>query len=82
MKRSKMAVVIINEIMIDLRTRGLCFPKVNEAEIAFDLGENILTAIENAGMMPPIIENESFKIQADGQMTYAVHEWEPEDESN
>jgi hypothetical protein len=40
----------------------------------------ILEFMEKAGMVPPIIQEKSWLI-ADpdtGEMTYAVHEWEPE----
>lgn len=40
--------------------------------------ENLLRVIEKAGMMPPIIEKESWKTLPNGEMTYAVHQWEKE----
>ena len=38
----------------------------------------LLEVLEKAGMMPPIIEEESFKMLPSGELTYAVHEWEAE----
>jgi hypothetical protein len=38
----------------------------------------ILMKLEDAGMVPPMIKEKSFKILNDGQLTYAVHEWEDE----
>ena len=41
--------------------------------------DNLLYTLENElGMFPPINNKESFLIKANGEMTYAVHEWEPE----
>ena len=44
-------------------------------EQAFEL----LDLIESHGMVPPIREELSWKTAENGEMTYAVHEWEPED---
>ncbi len=38
----------------------------------------ILNSIESIGMLPPIIENERFKIAKNGEMIYCVNEWETE----
>lgn len=72
MKRSEM-VEIISTYFWD------CYDMDNELA-AFDSGE-LLGLIEKAGMLPPIIKEKSFKMQDDGQMSYAVHEWESENES-
>jgi hypothetical protein len=41
----------------------------------------ILNFVENVlKMVPPIIDEESFKILEHGEMTYAVHKWELENE--
>jgi hypothetical protein len=56
---------------------NLIWEAINELEDA----NLILARLEKAGMMPPIIEEKSWLISGDnGEMTYAVHEWEPENE--
>lgn len=45
-----------------------------------ELAEWLLESIEEKGMMPPEVTEKSFRILPSGEMTYAVHEWEPEDE--
>jgi len=45
------------------------------------LTQSYLYFFEKAGMVPPILEDKSFIMLDSGEMTYAVHEWEPEDES-
>jgi hypothetical protein len=40
--------------------------------------EYVLEAIEKAGMLPPTIEDKSFKLLENGEMVYQVNEWEPE----
>ena len=39
----------------------------------------ILTVLENDGMLPPEIKEQSFKILPSGEMVYNVNEWEPEE---
>ena len=38
----------------------------------------LLNTIEKSGMVPPEIEERSWKLESNGVMTYAVHEWEEE----
>lgn len=44
------------------------------------VADKILEAIEKAGMVPPIIPEKSYTMLPNGELTYAVHEWEPEDD--
>lgn len=39
---------------------------------------DILKTIESLGMVPPMIKEKSFTMLESGELTYAVHEWEPE----
>lgn len=47
---------------------------------ALDYADKILRDLEEAGMLPPMLKNESFKMLPSGEMIYNVNEWEPEDE--
>lgn len=53
----------------------LIWEAINELED----GDHILKRIEEAGMVPPILRDKSFRLDKNGVMTYAVHEWEDED---
>lgn len=55
---------------------NLIWDSINELEDA----NHILTKLEKAGMMPPIIKEKSFQLLENGVLTYAVHEWESENE--
>lgn len=39
---------------------------------------DFLSELEKAGMVPPMIEDKSFTTLPNGELTYAVHEWERE----
>lgn len=44
-----------------------------------EVAETILAFIEEQGMVPPIIQEQSWKMLENGELTYAVHEWENEE---
>lgn len=73
MKRSEMVLRIATLI-----TLGEITPKGEKPENRKVTADKILALVEKLGMEPPIIKEKSFKIGEDGQMTYAVHEWEKE----
>lgn len=58
-----------SEMLLNIQLERSC--EIEEAE-------SILNMVEKFGMVPPIIESESWKILESGEMTYAVHEWEKE----
>lgn len=70
MKRSEMLdkirAVLINELNYDY---------------IIGLDRMVLEEIEEAGMLPPTLENKSFQILPSGEMAYEVNEWEPEIET-
>jgi hypothetical protein len=68
MKRSEM-ITLISKVILNKTSYFHLTPE--EADL-------ILTEIEKLGMMPPIIKSKSFKMLPSGELTYAVHEWEPE----
>ena len=41
---------------------------------------HILSKIEQAGMLPPMLKDESFKLADNGEMIYGVYKWEPEND--
>lgn len=45
-----------------------------------DAADALLATIESSGMVPPMIKEKSFTMLPSGELTYAVHEWEPENE--
>ncbi len=47
---------------------------------AYDYANKILRDLEENGMLPPELKEESFKMLPSGEMIYNVNEWEPEDE--
>ena len=51
---------------------------LNDLEGFVPLNERILSTLEKAGMLPPLIEEQSFKMLPSGEMIYNVNEWEPE----
>lgn len=40
--------------------------------------DNLLSQLEQAGMLPPTNKEKSFKLLDNGEMVYQVNEWEPE----
>lgn len=44
----------------------------------YKMAENVLDSIEEAGMVPPMIEEKSFYLADNGEEIYATHEWEEE----
>jgi hypothetical protein len=40
--------------------------------------DKVLELVEELGMVPPILEDQSWKMAGNGEMTYAVQEWETE----
>lgn len=43
-----------------------------------EIAGTVIDFLISKGMKPPMLEEESFKILPNGEMTYGVHEWEPE----
>ena len=74
MKRSEM-VEIIKDYLDLLKDDSLNLSKDTQ-----DQAEYILGCCETWGMLPPEIEEQSFKFLPSGEMVYNVNEWEPEDE--
>ena len=52
--------------------------KNEDCTLGTKVAKELLDVIEAAGMVPPMIREKSFICEADGRMSYAVHEWEPE----
>lgn len=71
MKRSKM-VEILKDAINEGQYQDYC---IDDYEAS-----RILKVLEDAGMVPPIIEHESWRLLSNGEMTYAAHYWESEDE--
>lgn len=68
MKRSEMVKLIQDAVYEKFQI------KVRRKDI-----DPILTKIEQAGMVPPIIKEKSFYIAENGEEIYATHEWESEE---
>jgi hypothetical protein len=45
-------------------------------ELCVPTAESILRIIEEAGMLPPMINDESFVLTPSGELIYASNEWE------
>ena len=79
MKRSEM-LDKLQDVLINLGLKteydcGCC-----QKEASIDEAEAILHFIEYAAMMPPKDIQKSFRILPNGEMTYNVYRWEPENE--
>jgi hypothetical protein len=67
MKRSEMIEIIKNQLFGPSNYPG-----------HKDEAEALLNVIERYGMLPPILESESFKMLPSGELTYQVNSWEKE----
>ncbi len=72
MKRSEM----INKLAIKLQQEVMGY-EATWASATKD-AEDVIEFLEKEGMMPPIVKEKSWLIKPNGEMTYAVHEWEKE----
>ena len=73
MKRSEMLLVIENILFM-----GTSKLNTLSYESYSQLSEDLLSSLEDYGIKPPIIKEQSFTMLPSGEMVFAVHEWEKE----
>jgi len=70
MKKSEMVNKILPDIKYMMKQYNCNYPYPE------DVAHHVLDIVTKHGMLPPIVEEKSFQILDNGEMTYSVNEWE------